>query len=132
MGRRERPLEPGPLQEFAHDLRELRARTGLTYRALSHKARYSPSALSAAASGDSLPTLDVMQAYVAACGGNSAAWEQRWHSLAENQSHRSHFSVSTLPVAASGKALATSAVIPAYARAYGGPEPRRESPAPSR
>src|SRR5216683_3084430 len=82
MGRRERPLESGPLHDFARELRELRAATGLTYRALARKAGYSASALSAAASGDGLPTLDVLLAYAGACGADMAAWEQRWREVA--------------------------------------------------
>lgn len=81
MGRAERPLDPGPLHDFAGDLRALRARTGITYRVLSRSAGYSPSALSAAASGDTLPTLEVTLAYVQACGGDAAGWEQRWTEL---------------------------------------------------
>lgn len=77
MGRRERPLAPGPLYDFAYDLRELRARTGLTYRELSREAGYTHSALSAAASGNCLPTADVLRGYVRACGGDTAAWEER-------------------------------------------------------
>ncbi|MFC0439678.1 protein kinase [Kutzneria buriramensis] len=82
MGRREQPVKPGPLYAFAAGLRELRTATGHTYRALATKAGYSHSALAAAASGESLPTLDVTLAYVGACGGDQAIWEQRWRKLA--------------------------------------------------
>jgi outer membrane protein assembly factor BamB/tRNA A-37 threonylcarbamoyl transferase component Bud32 len=82
MGRSERPLAPGPLHDFARDLRELRAGTGLTYRALGRVAGYAPSALSAAASGDVLPTADVLRAYVQACGGDTGSWEERRRRLA--------------------------------------------------
>jgi serine/threonine protein kinase/transcriptional regulator with XRE-family HTH domain len=82
MGRRERPLAPGPLSEFAHDLRQLRATAGLTYRVMAERARYSASALSSAASSQTFPSLAVTRAYVAACGGDVAAWEQRWRELA--------------------------------------------------
>jgi len=87
MGRRERPLTPGPLHDFARDLRELRAGTGHTYRALGRIAGYAPSALSAAASGDSLPTPEVLRAYVRACGGDAASWEERRRQLAALLSH---------------------------------------------
>lgn len=86
MGRKERPLEPGPLHDFAFDLRELRADTRMTYRAMARKAGYSASALSAAASGDMLPTLEVLLAYVAACGGDVAEWERRWQDLSTARS----------------------------------------------
>jgi serine/threonine protein kinase len=82
LGRREQPLPPGPLHDFAAQLRALRAGTGLTYRELAVKAGYSYSALSAAAKGETLPSLDVTLAYVGACGGDMAEWEQRWHRLA--------------------------------------------------
>ncbi|MFC5835268.1 hypothetical protein [Nonomuraea insulae] len=79
-GRRERPVPPGPLQEFAQGLRELRADAGNpSYRAMERKAGYSASALSAAASGDRLPSLGVTQAYVGACGGDQEEWSRRWH-----------------------------------------------------
>lgn len=45
------------------------------------RARFSPSVLSAAASGRALPTLLVLRAYVAACGGDLAAWQARWEQL---------------------------------------------------
>src|SRR3954470_23571160 len=82
MGRHEEPLPTGPLHDFASGLRALRAGTGLSYRALARKAGYSASALSAAAGGVALPTLDVTLAYVGACGGDSGEWEARWRRLA--------------------------------------------------
>jgi transcriptional regulator with XRE-family HTH domain len=81
MGRRERQLTPGPLRDFAHDLRKLRSDSGMTYRELARRAGYSASALSAAASGQALPTQDVLLAYVGACGAETKGWERRWHEL---------------------------------------------------
>jgi transcriptional regulator with XRE-family HTH domain len=81
MGRRERELSPGPLIEFAGDLRRLRSDSGLTYRELERRAGYSASALSAAASGQSLPTLEVLLAYVGGCGGEARNWQRRWELL---------------------------------------------------
>jgi hypothetical protein len=82
-GRRERPIPPGPLNEFAQGLRDLRASAGQpTYRALERRAGYSSSALSAAAAGERLPSLAVTLAYVGACDGDMAAWEVRWELLA--------------------------------------------------
>ncbi|MGW2161915.1 helix-turn-helix domain-containing protein [Nonomuraea sp. NPDC001699] len=83
MGRREAKVPDGPLQEFALDLRELRigAPGAPTYRELAQKANYSPSVLSRAAAGHTLPTLDVTLAFVAACGGDVEAWRRRWTSL---------------------------------------------------
>jgi NB-ARC domain len=84
MGRPERPLDgTGPIAEFAHDLRELRNRAGNpSYRELARTALYVPSVLSSAASGHRLPTLAVTLAFVGACGGNQAVWEQRWREIA--------------------------------------------------
>jgi len=82
MGRSEQPVPDGPLRQFAEDLRALRRTTGMTYRALARRAGYSPSVLSAAASGVSLPTQAVTLAYVGACKGDQDAWEARWTELA--------------------------------------------------
>lgn len=83
MGRREEPLSDGPLRDFAQSLRDLRTAAGSpTYRALERKAGFSASALSAAAKGERLPTLEVTLAYVGACGGDVQAWETRWQELA--------------------------------------------------
>src|SRR2546423_8902244 len=75
MGRTESPLDPttGPLAAVAQELRELRHAAGSpSYRALARRAGYSAAALSAAASGASLPPLSVTLAYVGACGGPPA------------------------------------------------------------
>jgi tetratricopeptide (TPR) repeat protein len=85
VGRHERPLDPtaGALQAFAADLRELRRSVGgPSYRALARRAGYSPSALAAAASGTVFPSLSVTLAYVGACEGDVADWEQRWYDVA--------------------------------------------------
>ncbi|MBV9381481.1 MAG: helix-turn-helix domain-containing protein [Streptosporangiaceae bacterium] len=85
MGRPENPVDPstGPLAKFAWDLRQLRKAAGRPpYRQLARRAGYSDSALSGAASGRTLPSLEVTLAFVGACGGDMAAWERRWHELA--------------------------------------------------
>ncbi|MEV4500315.1 hypothetical protein AB0J84_32075, partial [Micromonospora arborensis] len=46
-------------------------------------AGYSASTLSAAASGIRQPSLDVLLAYVGACGGDTDRWRQRWFQLDE-------------------------------------------------
>ncbi|MEV0381622.1 helix-turn-helix domain-containing protein [Nonomuraea sp. NPDC050643] len=90
-GRRERPVPPGPLQEFAQGLRDLRAAAGNpSYRAMERKAGYSSSALSAAASGDRLPSLSVTKAYVGACGGDQDAWARKWNTLRADLDNKSH------------------------------------------
>src|SRR5215472_9442126 len=84
MGRPELPLDPsaGPVENFAHELRQLRTRAGNpTYRAMARKVNYSYAALSTAASGKTPPTLEVTRAYVAACKGDTVEFERRWHEL---------------------------------------------------
>lgn len=83
MARREAWLDPseGPVESFAHDLRLLRDKSGLTYRQLAARAGYGRTTLSDAANGRDLPTLDVLQAYVGACGGDQRKWSTRWHTV---------------------------------------------------
>jgi hypothetical protein len=81
MPRPERPLDPtgGAVADFAAGLRLLRHWAGSPgYRRLSTMAHYSATTLSAAASGQRLPSLAVTLAYVRACGGNPLEWEARW------------------------------------------------------
>ncbi len=81
MGRREKPLDPaaGAVQHLAYELRKLRREAGgPTYRAMAEHVQFSAPTLSAAASGERVPTLPVLLAYVRACGGDEADWEQRW------------------------------------------------------
>ncbi|MFI6283375.1 helix-turn-helix domain-containing protein [Streptomyces sp. NPDC051018] len=84
-GRPETPVDPeaGPVQRFAHGLRELRAAAGgITYREMARRAHYSVSTLSQAAAGEQLPSLAAALAYVNACGGDPGAWEERWREAA--------------------------------------------------
>ncbi|RPF37252.1 helix-turn-helix domain-containing protein [Streptomyces sp. TLI_185] len=81
MGRPELPVDPaaGPVQRLAHDLRELRRSAGgVSYRTMAKKAGFSVTTLAKAASGERLPSLAVLQAYVQACGEDPAPWEARW------------------------------------------------------
>jgi hypothetical protein len=83
--RGERPLDEGdgPLLRFAADLRRLRELAGSpVYRELSRRAHYSTAVLSEAAGGRKLPSLAVTLAYVTACDGDAAVWEQRWREVA--------------------------------------------------
>ncbi|MGW1599947.1 nSTAND1 domain-containing NTPase [Streptomyces eurythermus] len=87
MGRREGPLDPaaGPVQRLAFDLRKLRQEAGgLTYRAMAQRTGYSAATLSRAASGGQLPTLEVVLAFVRACGGDPGEWEPRWRAVARD------------------------------------------------
>ncbi|MCX4902462.1 hypothetical protein OG571_46870 (plasmid) [Streptomyces sp. NBC_01369] len=85
-GRREVPVDPGagPVQRFAFELRKLRTEAGgITYRVLADRAGYSITTLSQAAGGEQLPTLPVVLAYAAACGGDGAVWKARWRQAVE-------------------------------------------------
>ncbi|MGA5039909.1 helix-turn-helix domain-containing protein [Streptomyces capoamus] len=67
------------MQRFAFALRKLREEAGgITYRTLAQRAGYSVTTLSQAAAGEQLPTLPVVLAYAAACGGDPVEWEARW------------------------------------------------------
>ncbi|MFF0387880.1 helix-turn-helix domain-containing protein [Kitasatospora sp. NPDC004615] len=84
MARRPRPLDPtdGPLQAFAHGLRELRESVGNpTYRSLARVAGFSATTLSDAAAGLRRPSLEVTLAFVGACQGDEEDWRRRWHRL---------------------------------------------------
>ena len=84
MGRPESQLsgDDPRLLAFANDLRCLRREAGSpSYRKLAKQAHYSPSALSQAANGRSMPSLEVTRGFVRACGGDVAEWERRWHEL---------------------------------------------------
>ena len=84
MARQERAVDPatGPLQSFAYELRKVRIEANNpTYRALAKIAGYSATTLSEAAGGLRKPSLDVVLAYVGACGGDVEAWRSRWHEL---------------------------------------------------
>ncbi|MER5215186.1 helix-turn-helix domain-containing protein [Streptomyces sp. NPDC002838] len=81
MGRPERPVDPaaGPVQQLAHELRELRRAAGSpSYRAMAEEAGFSATTLSQAAAGERLPSRAVVQGYARACGGDPGEWEARW------------------------------------------------------
>jgi hypothetical protein len=76
-------IAPDGLESFARDLRALRAKAELDYPELAELSHYTMKTLASAAGGLRLPTLPVAVAYVRACGGNVAEWEDRWQNLAE-------------------------------------------------
>ena len=81
MGRPEKPVNKaaGRVAQFAGELRQLRALAGNpTYREMARSAMFSPSVLSSAASGNRMPSLPVMLAFVNVCGGEEEVWRQRW------------------------------------------------------
>lgn len=86
MGRRERPLDStdGPIARLAFELRKLRREAGgPTYRSMAARAHYSAAALARAAAGHRLPSLPVVLACVAACGGDADDWRARWAEISK-------------------------------------------------
>jgi hypothetical protein len=75
-------IAPDDLEAFARDLRALRAKAGLEYPEMAEVSHYEMKTLASAAGGLRLPTLPVTVAYVRACGGEAAEWEERWQKLA--------------------------------------------------
>ena len=76
-------IAPDGLEAFARDLRALRAKADLDYPQMAEVSHYEMKTLAAAAGGLRLPTLPVAVAFVRACGGNVADWEERWQKIAE-------------------------------------------------
>ena len=75
-------IAPDGLDSFARDLRALRAKADLDYTEMAETSHYTMKTLVSAAGGLRLPTLPVAVAYVRACDGNVAEWEERWQKLA--------------------------------------------------
>ena len=72
----------GALEEFSAALRQLRHAAGNPgYRVLARRTGYGTTTLWAAANGRAVPTRAVTLAYVAACGGDTAEWDERWQRL---------------------------------------------------
>ena len=61
----------------------LRGKAGLDYPDMAEKSHYTMRTLASAAGGLRLPTLPVLIAYVNACGGDVAQWEERWGKLSK-------------------------------------------------
>ena len=76
-------IAPDDLEAFARDLRALRAKAGIEYPEMAETSHFEMKTLAAAAGGLRLPTLPVAVAFVRACDGNIAEWEDRWQKLAE-------------------------------------------------
>jgi hypothetical protein len=74
-------IENDNVAAFARDLRVLRSKVGLDYPDMAEKSHYTMRTLASAAGGLRLPTLPVLIAYVNACGGDVADWEERWGRL---------------------------------------------------
>jgi hypothetical protein len=76
-------IAPDDLEAFARDLRALRAKADLEYPEMAETSHFEMKTLAAAAGGLRMPTLPVAMAFVRACDGNAAEWEERWQKLAE-------------------------------------------------
>ncbi|MGH3070119.1 MAG: hypothetical protein ACRDMI_16260 [Streptosporangiaceae bacterium] len=76
-------IAPDGLEAFARDLRALRAKADLDYPEMAEVSHYEMKTLAAAAGGLRLPSLPVAVAFVRACEGNVAEWEDRWQTVAE-------------------------------------------------
>lgn len=69
------------VKTFLRDLRALRGQAGLKHGELARRAHFPEDTLKSAEHGPDLPTLPVLEAYVRACGGSPAEWEDRWRRL---------------------------------------------------
>jgi hypothetical protein len=78
-------IETDNVAAFARDLRVLRAKAGLDYPDMAEKSHYTMRTLASAAGGLRLPTLPVLIAYVQACDGDVAEWEDRWARLVKSK-----------------------------------------------
>jgi transcriptional regulator with XRE-family HTH domain len=81
-GRPEQPVAPGaPYADVAMALRRLKGRSGLSYREMARATGYPMSVLAEAARGRRMPRLDLLRAFVRACGGQPGDHEHQWHEL---------------------------------------------------
>ena len=84
----------GPVADLARELRQIRARAGMTYRMMESGSYCSHSVLAAAAAGNHCPTWKVTEAFVRACGESDLApWRGLWEK-AQATSRRSDSRVS--------------------------------------
>ncbi|MGP3920944.1 helix-turn-helix domain-containing protein [Nonomuraea sp. 10N515B] len=85
VARNPNPLEgEGPVVEFADRLRRLRGQAGLTQRTLAAKCHYAPSTISTAEGGKKVPSWEVVQTIVKACGvADLTEWRQAWEATQE-------------------------------------------------
>ena len=90
-------IETDNIAAFARDLRVLRSKVGLDYPDMAEKSHYTMRTLASAAGGLRLPTLPVLIAYVNACGGNIADWEDRWSRLSKSAKQRTAVAIPNTP-----------------------------------
>jgi hypothetical protein len=82
---------------------------------MAEKSHYTMRTLASAAGGLRLPTLPVLIAYVKACGGDVAEWEERWGKLIK-AGKKGH---AALPAAGSDASLGDPGDMPATPGARG-------------
>lgn len=89
---------------FLAEFRALRDRAVIDYEELAARTHYPSDVLKDAENGPGLPGLPVLAAYVRACGGDVAEWEERWRRLAKSEDDES--GLPTRPAGASAAAVA--------------------------
>jgi hypothetical protein len=118
-------IETDNVAAFARDLRVLRSKASLDYPAMAEKSHYTMRTLASAAGGLRLPTLPVLIAYVNACGGDVAEWEERWGKLIKSKKGQA-----ALPAAGSNTSAEEPGVTAEEAPGGRGPEPGPVPPSP--
>src|SRR5581483_11405730 len=89
---------------FLAEFRALRDRAAIDYEELAARTHYPSTVLKDAENGPGLPGLPVLAAYVRACGGDVAEWEERWRLLARAADDEA--GLPTRPAGASAAAVA--------------------------
>jgi Helix-turn-helix domain len=89
---------------FLAEFRALRDRVAIDFEELAARTHYPSDVLKDAENGPGLPGLPVLAAYVRACGGDVAEWEERWRRLALAADDES--GLPTRPAGASAAAVA--------------------------
>ena len=89
---------------FLAEFRALRDRAVIDYEELAARTHYPSAVLKDAENGPGLPGLPVLAAYVRACGGDVAEWEERWRLLA--RAAEDEAGLPTRPAGASAAAVA--------------------------
>jgi hypothetical protein len=112
-------IETDNIGAFARDLRVLRSKVGLDYPDMAEKSHYTMRTLASAAGGLRLPTLPVLIAYVNACGGDVAEWEERWGRLTK----AGNKGKTALPAGPQGPGPQAPGIQPAQAGQPGQPGP---------
>jgi transcriptional regulator with XRE-family HTH domain len=75
-------------RDLADELHRLRRAARLTLEEMALRAHYSRTTLGMAEQGHRLPTWPVVEAYVAACGGDLEYFRQRWQEVAERTGYQ--------------------------------------------